>query len=105
MRLEAWSLSRVKRPRRGFEKHLVDVAPSPVFTALETPNDGMLRRMKVFGRVLVLRLIAAADMSALQAQPQVYPRCAHREALFTTLRRVRRDVAHSVEVRAFQTHA
>jgi hypothetical protein len=42
----------------------------------------MLRFVKVFGGVLVLRRIAAADVPALEAQTQVNPRIAHLHALF-----------------------
>src|SRR5665213_3115185 len=43
---------------------LVDVAPLPVLARLERADHGMLRRVKVFRRVLVLRVVAAADMPA-----------------------------------------
>jgi len=33
----------------------------------------MMRRLEVFGRVFVLRRIAAADVSAYQTKPQVDP--------------------------------
>jgi hypothetical protein len=42
----------------------------------------MLRPVKVLGGVFVLRRIAAPYMPALQAQPQVYPRIPHLQALF-----------------------
>jgi hypothetical protein len=46
----------------------------------------MLRRMKVLRGVLVLGGIAAANMSATQAQPKMNPLVAHLQAFFTTLR-------------------
>jgi hypothetical protein len=48
-------------------------------------DDRMLRGMNMLGRVLVLRRIAAADVSTGHAQSQVDPIVAHLEALFATL--------------------
>ena len=40
----------------------------------------------MLGCVLILGIITATDMTAGHAQPQVYPRIAHRQALFATIR-------------------
>ena len=41
----------------------------------------MLRRAKVLGRMLVLGLVATADMAAGSAEAKVYPGISHGEAL------------------------
>src|SRR5215470_3602729 len=46
----------------------------------------MFRGVKMLRRVLVLRGIATADMSAFQAQAQMYPAVTYFEALFAALR-------------------
>src|SRR5215813_7169054 len=45
----------------------------------------MLRLMEVLRRVPVLRIVAAADVAALHAEPQMHPVVAHREALLAAL--------------------
>src|SRR5712692_9818940 len=64
----------------------IDIAPAPAFTRLERPHDGVLGRMEMLGCVFVLGGIAAADMPAGPAQPQVYPTVAHLEAFLATAR-------------------
>lgn len=61
----------------------VDVAPAPVFTWLERADDGVIGGVKVLGGVPVLRRIAATDMPARKALPQVNPRIAGLDAVFT----------------------
>lgn len=41
--------------------------------------------VEVLGGMLILRRVAASDVPALQAQPQVNPGIAHFQTLFTTL--------------------
>ena len=45
----------------------------------------MLRLMKVLGGVLVLRTIAAADVSANFAETQVHPRIAYFQTVFAPI--------------------
>jgi hypothetical protein len=67
-----WSVSQVfSQAGKGSDGHsgeiklyLVDIAPAPVFARLVRLHDGMFDRVKVFGRVLVLRGIATTDMAA-----------------------------------------
>jgi hypothetical protein len=66
--------------------HFVDVAPDPVFAGLDGAHDGMGGLMKMFGGVLVLRRIAAADIAAQHAQAQVNPAISHLYALFADMR-------------------
>src|SRR4051812_6158941 len=48
----------------------------------------------------VRRAVAAADVAALQAQPQMHPPAADREAVLAALARVRLDVLDVVAMRA-----
>ncbi len=54
----------------------------------------MLGRAEMLRRVAVRRIVAAADVAAHQAQPQVHPAAADREALLATVGG-RHDVAQS----------
>ena len=53
---------------------LVDIAPAPIFTGLEGLDDRVVSGVEVLGGMFVLRGIAAADVPALGAEAQVYPR-------------------------------
>jgi hypothetical protein len=57
----------------------------------------------MFGGVLVLRRIAAADVAADSADSQVNPRVAHLEAFLTAMSS-RLDVAHLAEMCAGRFH-
>jgi hypothetical protein len=57
----------------------------------------VLRAVKVFGRVLVLGAVAAADVPALHAQAKVHPLVAELETLFTSAR-ARPYRAHVIEM-------
>jgi hypothetical protein len=61
----------------------VDVAPDPFFSGLDRPHHGVAGVMKMFCGVFVLRRIAASDIPADHAHPQVNPRVAKFDALFT----------------------
>jgi len=43
---------------------LVNITPTPIFARLGGPHDGMLGRVEVLGRMLILGRIAATNMSA-----------------------------------------
>ena len=77
----------------------INIAPAPVFTRLERLDDRMFRRMEVFRGVLVLRRIAAADVAAGHAEPQVDPRVANLQAVFTAVS-ARRDFANLIKMSA-----
>ena len=62
--------------------HLVDVAPAPIFSGFEGLDDGVFGLVKVPGGMLVLRRIAATNVSAGETQPQVDPAIAGLEAVF-----------------------
>lgn len=57
--------------------------------------------VKVLCCVLVERAVAASYVPTLQAQSQMYPGAVNLEALFTTIRRPRLDIADLIQVRAF----
>jgi hypothetical protein len=46
---------------------LVYIAPAPTLTGLEGAHDGMAGAMEMFGGVFTGRLVATADVTALQA--------------------------------------
>ena len=57
----------------------------------------MFERMKVFGRMTILRRITAADMAAGHAQTQVHPFAAGFQTLLTAAR-TRRDISDLIDV-------
>ena len=60
--------------------------------------SGILRLVKVLGRVFVGRLIATTDMTTDQAQPQVHPPAAGLKAFLAAIGRAWADVLHVLEV-------
>ncbi len=51
----------------------IHVAPDPVFSWLEGLYDRMLRGVKVLGGVFVLGRVAATNVAAGEAFPEVHP--------------------------------
>jgi hypothetical protein len=88
---------------REVEFDFVDEAPAPFFAGLDGAHDGMLGVMKVLGGVLADRRVAAAYMSADEAEAEVYPPLADLEALFTAVG-VWFDVADFIEVSTLGCH-
>src|SRR5215208_927567 len=80
---------------------LVDVAPDPVLARLRRPRDRVPVVARVPARVPVRRGVAAPDLPAARAHPQVHPAAADREALLAAVDRLGegRD-ADLIEVRA-----
>src|SRR2546428_12832547 len=70
---------------RRLHPQLVDVAPDPVFAGLVRPDQRVLGSVEVLRGMPVLRLVAAADMAAAQAQPPVDPGVARLHALLATI--------------------
>ena len=60
--------------------------------------------MKMLGRVLVLRAVAAAYVATVQTHPQVNPGVAGLQALFTALC-VWADIANRIEMGTFVRHS
>src|SRR5215213_7336947 len=65
---------------------LVDIAPAPAFGRIVALYDGVLGRMKMFGGVLAVRLIATPDMTAGPADAKVKPLASGFEALLAAPR-------------------
>ena len=55
--------------------------------------------MKMFGRVLVLRIVAAADVTACDAKPQVKPLVTRFQTLFTAVRGYRSNIDNFKQMR------
>lgn len=70
---------------RKIIRNFIDVTPAPIFAWLDGTNDGMTGRVIVLGCVPVLRGIAASDMTANEAQPEVDPRVAGLHAIFADM--------------------
>ncbi len=64
---------------------LVDVTPDPGLTGLNRTYQGVFGTMKMLGGVLVFRRVAAADVAALQTQPQMNPGVSHFRAFFANV--------------------
>jgi hypothetical protein len=63
------------------EHQLVRVAPAPVLARLDRADDRVPRRLVVRRRVFPLRVVAATDVAAGLAHPQVDPAHPQRQAL------------------------
>jgi len=66
---------------------MVDVAVEPIFPRLDALDQRMPTGPKVAGRMLVLRLVAAADVPAAEASTQMNPAVSEGDALVTDVRR------------------
>src|SRR4030081_346867 len=71
-----------RRPVRKVEHHFVDITPTPSFRRIISFDDRVPGCAKMFGGVSVWRLIAAPDMAAGAADPQVQPGVAQFQAFF-----------------------
>src|SRR6476469_7345624 len=67
------------------ECDLVDVAPVPVLTRLERADDRVRRGVRMCAGVAVGRVVAAADVPAGQADPEMEPLAAHSQAILATV--------------------
>jgi hypothetical protein len=63
-------------------REFVDITPNPGFSGFNRAHERVLGMMKMLGGVLVFRRITAADIAALQTQPQMNPGVAHLYAFF-----------------------
>ena len=73
------------RPFGRVHSGLVDIAPAPVLPRLERFHDGMTCLPEMRGGVLVLRAVAATDMPAGHAQPEVEPCIPGAQAVFAAV--------------------
>src|ERR1700680_5144642 len=88
---------------RQVEQHFIDIAPAPALRRIVALDDRMLGGVEMFGGVLVGGIVAAADMAASAADPQMQPYAAALQAFLAT-ERARRDVADATEMRAMLGH-
>src|ERR1700722_11538835 len=83
----------------GSDIRLIEVAPAPVLARLEGLHYRVADRIRVGAGMTKWRGVAAADMPARQAQPQVDPGGADPQALLAALGRIRHHRADQAEVR------
>src|SRR6266567_187587 len=88
---------------RKIEQDFIDIAPAPAFRRIVALDDRMLGGVEVLGGMLVGGIVAAADMTATAADPQMQPLAAALEAFLAT-KRARRDVADAGDVSAALCH-
>lgn len=69
----------------------VDVAPSPLLARLERPDERVSFRVCVGRCVTVRRVVAATDVPALEADPQMEPWVPSDETLLTSVDAFRED--------------
>src|ERR1700733_14336174 len=91
-------------PIRQIEQDFVHIAPAPSFRRIVAFDDGMSGGVEMLGGMFVGRIIAAADMAATAADPQMQPYASALQALLAT-ERARRDVTNAGDVRAALCHA
>jgi hypothetical protein len=63
--------------------NFVGVAPDPIFTRLDRADERMVCAAEMLGSVFVFRRIAATDVRALKAEPQMDPSISRLDAVFT----------------------
>src|SRR5881396_2561542 len=90
--------------RRRLESQLIDITPAPVLARLEAAHDRMLGLVKVLGGVTVGGIVAAADVTAFETEPQMHPLVAALQAFFAPVRRLRRNVVHLGKMFALLGH-
>src|SRR3979411_2078872 len=90
-------------PVREIEQDFIDIAPAPPLRRIIALDDRMLRGAKMFGRVLVGRIVAAADVAAAAADPQMQPLTSAVQAFLAT-ERARRHAADAGDVAAALGH-
>src|SRR3984957_5819756 len=83
----------------GSDIRLIEVAPAPVLARLEGLHHRVADRIRVGAGMTKWRGVAAADMPARQAQPQMDPGGADPQTFLATLGRTRHHRADQAEVR------
>ena len=89
---------------RGLEHELVHEAEAPIFSRFEAAHDGMLGLVEMLCGVPVLRIVTAADVTALETEPQVHPLIPTRQTLLAPVGRLRRDGADLRQMLALLGH-
>ena len=85
------------------EHRFVDEAPSPALRRIIALDDRMVRGVKMLGRVLVRRVVAASHVPARAAESKMNPEVAGLEA-FLAAERARRHLANGRHMRAGLRH-
>ncbi len=96
-------MGRCRRPILELETGLVNEAPVPIFARFERPHKRMSGVLEVRQSVVVGRLAATSNLSALLAHPKVDPRPAGAKAVFASVGRWF-HILNRVEMRAFVRH-
>ena len=84
---------------RQVEQHFIDVTPAPPLRRIVALDHGMSGGVKMFGRMPIRGIVAAADMPAGAADPQMQPAAAALQA-FLAAERARRDVLDAGDMAA-----
>src|SRR5882757_1245748 len=90
-------------PVGKIQHDLVHIAPPPAFRGIIAFDDRMAGGVEMLGRMLVLRIVAAADMAAAPAEPQMNPCVAELQA-FLAAQRAGRDLADFLQMGAVRGH-
>jgi len=83
-----------------FDEEIVRVAVAPAFARFERADHRVRCRAVVLGGVLVLGVVAASDVSAFQAEPEMHPRVTGGETFLAALRSFRAVVPGSTKMNA-----
>ena len=70
------------------DEELVNKAPSPVLARLEASNQRVAARMEMRCSMLAPRLVAASNVAAAEAEPEVNPFHPQLETFLASVRRV-----------------
>ena len=90
-------------PILKIEEELVNITPPPVLPWPERLNDRVTGCMEMLGGVLILRIVAAADMPAFKADAQVYPGVADFQAILAPIS-ARCDLTYLVKMTTLLCH-
>jgi hypothetical protein len=95
---------RQPEPVCKIEKELVDVTPAPVLPWLEGLNDRMIGFVEMLGGMLILRIVAAADMPTDEADTQMHPGVTDFQTILATIG-ARGDLSYFVEMMTLFVHS
>lgn len=85
------------------EHQLVDIAPAPVLPRLKGLDNRVVGRVKMPGRVLILRVVTAAHMSTSETEAQVYPGVTGFQTLLAAVC-TWSDLSYLIEMRTLVCH-
>src|SRR6185503_18528358 len=76
----------LRHTRRHVQSELIHVTPGPSLAGLERGHHRMGRVREMFCGMAMRRAVATADVTAGQAETEMYPRRSHLQAFFTSER-------------------